>query len=406
MSSVLQNWRSKQQPQQIMAAASKSDCEKSVHSTYMYSNHINKSELFEIVERILEGKWRLNPLLDNISKENSPQIGETNNIFHTSQIKSLMQTTYNSSRASSQKILSLITVRRLPTVKIYVTYSIDANKANFVLQGDDLKGYIHRLPSWIDNQSQKRCFPKTGTKHSKWYPAFLENRFTEIAIGLRMLEIFLMRTQVDDTYTSKEVGVLELDVKVDIPQDLKDYLVGYDKVQNPKKLGDGKFLFKVNGVPMSKEASAIEHLAELPRFKMMYSKYLTDDEANLKEWDDYITSDKLFAAAAWMRHARLLIKQPDKKKIIVIDPWMKSIEGSESFKKLSTHVESIGWSLEFSRREIRDQMQGEGSCCVARLARLLHLADTYATTDDFDKAMDSPLPDIHALIASASIRIR
>lgn len=359
---------------------------------------INRTQLKDMIENILRGKWYENILLYGISKKIHRQ--EENGNSHERIINELISKTEGSGKPM---ILSCISIKQNPVVKINLQCSKSRDRnLKFALHGDDLKEYLHCLPNYYDKFLGKFVRPKTGTKHSKWYPFFMEKKMIRIALGLRMLEIFMFGKRIVNTYEEKDTGILELEVKVVIPddEDLNDlFHYKYDKRQNPVKINDGKFLFKKNGVSDEHALKMLNFLIKFRRFKNVFGKQLSDKGDTI--WGEFIESNTKFALGSWMRHGRIIVKLKDEKRIIVLDPWMTNIDRSTSFDYIRRIIKRFGWTIEFDRRHIRDQTNGEGSCTLAALSRLLSLVDINNPLD----CVNDPIPDLYALIASVVSRV-
>lgn len=352
---------------------------------------INQSELTSIIRDIFRGV--VSPFLENTFNE--VYRGNINYTFHSQLVDQIdAQVKYE----MRDMALSLITIRNRPVVDIIVRVVKRAGSdTQYYIVGSDLRKYHMYLPKIHDKKTGCSIRPRTGTNHSKWYPFFLEKTMKNIALHLRMLDLFLKNNRIRITrdYTTAETGILGAEVHFDIPERFRDMFVVDDleKDSNPTKIANGLYVYGKNGVNKESSAQIATTIASLTEFTHVFPKQVTTPE----ELVEFIKAPQTIAMGSWNRHARVLIKHCAVKTVDILDPWKRTIE-SETLTRFRTLASSCDWSVNFVVRSIVDQVRGEGSCVLVAFARLLFLASCGASINSF--MYNLQIPEFYAFFSS------
>lgn len=352
---------------------------------------INQSELTSIIHDIFRGV--VSPFLENTF--NQVYRGNINHTFHAQLVDQIDTQAKHEMRDMA---LSLITIRNRPIVDIIVRVvrKTDSN-THYYIVGSDLRKYHIYLPKIHDKKTGCSIRPKTGTNHSKWYPFSFEKRMKNIALHLRMLDLYLKNNKIKITqdFTTAETGILGAEVPFDIPKQFRD-MFGVDDLEkdsNPTKIARGLYVYGKNGVKKETTTQIATTIATMPEFKHVFPTQVTSPEELL----EFIKAPQTIAMGSWNRHARVLIKQYNVKTVDILDPWKHTIE-LDTLVSFKTVASTCDWSVNFVVRSIIDQVRGEGSCVLVAFARLLFLAST--DTSIISSMYDLEIPEFYAFFSS------
>lgn len=241
---------------------------------------INSSQLKIIIERILLGKWNEVVCLHTVA--GTTYRDEVNADFHLNSIICLIEQVKNM-KPGQKKPLSLVSPNHRPKIQIFVQCAKlnDGNNQDiqFVLHGQDLNDYVHCLSSF----DEQNIHAVIGTKNSRWYPSNTKNAMVNIALGIRMLEIYLIDKFIDRSLVTNINASKNL-------IDVSSQIFCFSGKKYPKKQGN------------------------------IFSKLITFKENNsLKE---FIESKATLAFASWKDYLYLvLVKMSDESKIMVLGPF-------------------------------------------------------------------------------------
>jgi len=352
---------------------------------------LNQSELATIIRNIFRGV--VTPVLEETF--NLVYKYEKNQVFHQKLIEEIDA---RSKREMKDMVLSLISLQYRPIVDIIVrTVTKPGQTTQYYIIGSDLRKYHMYLPKILDIETGKTISPRTGTRHSKWYPFFVAKTMKNIALHLRMLDIYLKtnRIKITPEYTTSTSGILGMEVLFEVPEDFEDIVEVEDleNSSNPIKSGDGIYVYGKNGVDKEITGKIATSIASLPKFSNVFSKQLTNSEELL----EFIKSPQTIAIGCWNRHARVFIKNNVSHVVDIIDPWKRRIE-IETISEFNSVASTCEWSVNFVVRRIVDQVRGEGSCVLVAFARLLFLASSGVVIDK--SKYENPIPDFFAFLSS------
>jgi len=356
---------------------------------------INQTELTEIICNIFRGvvTSRLEKTFNDIYD------GQTNQCSHRERIEEIDE---SAKQTHKTKILSVVSIAKRPMIDIYVQVSVlESGETKYGIFGSDLRKYHMYLPKIHDRITGRTHRPQIGVRHSRWYPHFMASVMKNISLHLRMLDLYLKNNGILITldYTASLTGVLGLEVPIDIPEPYSgmfDEEVECDS--NPIKKCPGIFVFGKNGVSHENSNLMAEAASKVAGFEHIYP-------INIKEPKDitqFITSEQTIAIGVWNRHARILVKQRDKSKIEILDPWKRHIE-TDILVQFTDCAKICGWKVVFVSRGIKDQASGEGSCVLVAFARVLFLASV-GTTSYNVKYYNEVIPDFFAFLSSCLYR--
>lgn len=355
---------------------------------------INQSDLIIIIRNIFRGS--LTPTLEptfNIGYK-----GKSNQVFHVERINQLDE---SAKQERKSKIISLVSIAKRPIIDIYVQVTcIESGEVKYSLFGSDLRKYHMYLPKIRDRITGREFRPKVGTRYSRWYPNFMAPIIKNIALHLRMLDLYLKTNHVLITqdYSSAKVGILGLEVPFDIDEKYEE-LFDIQDVEcdsNPRKKAPGIFLFGKNGISQEIANHMANQVSKITGFEHVYPNEIKES----KQLIQFIDSSQTIGIGTWNRHARILIKQTNANTVEIIDPW-KSVIEEETLDKFNHSANLIDWNVMFVRRRIIDQLIGEDSCLLVAFARLMYLASTKTDTETYSNAYyDVPIPDFYAFFAS------
>lgn len=352
---------------------------------------LNQSELGTIIRNIFRGV--VTPVLEDTFRQ--VYRCEENQLHHQRLIEEIDTT---SKKEMKDMVLSMISLRTSPIIDIIVrTVTKPSQQTEYYIFGSDLRKYHMYLPKIHDKRTGKLSAPKTGPKHSKWYPFFIAKTMKNIALHLRMLDIYLKTNCIKITpeYTKSTSGILGMEVLFEIPEDFEDIVSveDFENALNPIKRCDGIYVYGKNGIDKEITNKIARLIASLPKFSHVFSKQLTSSEELL----EFIKSPQTIAIGCWNRHARVLIKNNTLQVVDIIDPWKRKID-IETLSEFNSAVSTCDWSINFVVRRIVDQVRGEGSCVLVAFARLLFLA---SSDDIINKSIyENPIPDFFAFLSS------
>lgn len=353
---------------------------------------INQSELIEIIRNIFRGI--MTPKLERTFNE--IYNGKINQIYHKEnieQIDRLAKNTYKS------KILSMVSIAKRPIIDINVQISVtQLGEIKYSIFGSDLRKYHMYLPKIHDDITGQIHRPMIGTKNSRWYPDYMALTMKNISLHLRMLDLYLKNNKIIITqnYTTSPIGILGLEVPLVIPE-IYSKIFQKEEIRcdsNPIKKSPGIFIFGKNKISSENLDLMAKKASTVIGFEHVYSLKIKDPESLLQ----FISSPQTIAIGVWNRHAKIIIKQKEKKIIEILDPWKQHIE-KNILNQFNIHIKNYNWNVIFICRQLKDQVVGEDSCVLVAFARLLYLAsiekESYGT-----EYYNKPIPDFFAFLAS------
>lgn len=352
---------------------------------------LNQSELGTIIRNIFRGV--VTPVLEKTFRQ--VYKCEENHVFHQRLIEEIDAM---SKREMKDMVLSMVSIRSSPIVDITVRTVTKSDKpTEYYIFGSDLRKYHMYLPKIHDKRTGKLSAPRTGAKHSKWYPFFVAKTMKNIALHLRMLDIYLKsnRITISHEYTAGTSGILGMEVLFEVPDDFEN-MVSVDEIENasnPIKRCDGIYVYGKNGIDKEITSKIATSIASSPKFSHVFSKQINTSE-NLLE---FIKAPQTIAIGSWNRHARVLIKNNALHVIDIIDPWKRKIE-LETITDFNSTASTCDWSVNFVVRRIVDQARGEASCVLVAFARLLFLASSGIRIDK--SKYENSIPDFFAFLSS------
>lgn len=352
---------------------------------------LNQSELATIIRNIFCGV--VTPILEETF--NLVYKYERNQVFHQRLIEEIDTT---AKRDMKDMVLSRVSLHSSPIIDITVrTVTRPGKPTEYYIFGLDLRKYHMYLPKIHDKRTGKSFSPKTGPKHSKWYPFFVAKTMKNIALHLRMLDIYLKNNRIIITpeYTTSTLGILGMEVLFEVPEDFEDIVSveDFENASNPIKRCDGIYVYGKNGVDKEITNKITTSISSSPKFSHVFSKQIINSEILL----EFIKSPQTIAIGSWNRHARVLIKNDALQVVDIIDPWKRRIE-IETISEFNSIASTCGWSVNFVVRCIIDQALGEGSCVLVALARLLFLASSGVIIDK--SKYERPIPEFFAFLSS------
>ena len=320
------------------------------------------------------------PLLQKIGSYTHPS-GQSNTDFHSVLIANQIEKVY-SSKGKKDFVLSRISLAKTNHINIDMHVQKTDNKIQFYLVGSDLKYYFMFLP-------KVGHYPHTGTSNSKWYGYESKSHMIKIAIGLKLIEIMLFSTRINQMYDLNSTGILGLEVQFDIPDKYIQYQMlsletSIRSSSNPIKMHEGIFIYGKNGINTDMTDKMIlmlnsifSHTSEL-LFPTIIKNY------DLVEFN---SSPYTHAICSWNHHARILVKIEGR--IMIIDPWMKYLP-----RVVRENLTNSNIKIGFFSRNQKDQST-EGSCVFCVFARVLFMIDS---TDSVEKNISKPIPDFYAYL--------
>ncbi|MFN9115311.1 MAG: hypothetical protein ACK5XN_35080, partial [Bacteroidota bacterium] len=320
-----------------------------------------------IIRNIFRGV--VSPCLE--STFNEVYRGNINKIAHLNMIDTIVD------RAIAEKkdmILSMVSIASRPVIDINVrvVYKLDKTLEYYIV-GRDLRKYHMFLPKIHDRKIGRSYGPRTGTNNSKWYPFFMATVMKNIALHLRMLDLYLKtnRVYITQDYTVATSGILGIEVPVEIPESFAD-IINVDDLHcdsNPIKKSDGIYIFGKNGTSAETANKMLEQLSTFKQFKNIYPVQIKTADMLV----EFVKSPYIMALAVWNHHARVLVKNECIKTIEILDPWKKTIDLATLTEFTNSLIESK-WKIKFIQRSIVDQFLTEGSCVMVAFSRLLFMA--------------------------------
>ncbi len=403
---------------------------------------IVNTEIDNIIINIISGR---NPIeINDIKEETHPRTFKPNYDTHKEQINQLIVKIENNDSNKKMFVLSRISYLKPNIIDIDLCVSkSDLNKIQYYFVGRDLAKYYRFLPCYELNLGNKKIpiRPKTGTSHAKFYPDCVKDFMVEIAINLRMLELYCKKCKMTTGHTLKETKLLGLVIPFDIPEFYQSWneLTDHNEINsqdNPVKMSEGKFLFGKNGITSGRAGWMLNLLFEkYPQF----NSYCCPRVFNTCDLNKFILSEYTFAVTSWKQHSRFIIKikksddinydnnkehehdilesteeisnilsdeeEPNElideiideltnyteletKKIglyniLIVDPWMKKLP---DLVKNKLELKNPLVEIKFLNRIIKDQSK-EGSCVLCTLARLIYLITSlyFINTEELDE---------------------
>ncbi len=283
--------------------------------TYSKLTYLNPVELKALVNNILSG--------NNVST----QIRDFGNLIHPRTAK----TNFNEHKEQVYSFINKIKDLKLldESFKSYVLTSIKFGDANiidinmyvykknneisFYFVGKDLANHYTNLPlfSVISNGKREIIRPKTGTNNSKWYPYKIVTYIVQIAVNLRLLELYLRSLKRDLGIVVQKSNIVgSSNVPISIPPEYNNYLFltnpnELNSNSNPIKIKPGLFIFQRNGVTTKRINQMIGYIRETFYHisNLIYPKTILSNDLS-----SFYNSKYIFGITSWDRHASLLIK--------------------------------------------------------------------------------------------------
>lgn len=367
------------------------------------TKQINLTEYNAILSAIVSGKAPL-PLVE---------YGKTNNLYNTfykqidDKISKLIEE--KETRPIRKSIYNGLTSHCKLNITTHVVFNCrEQNTIHFGILGSDLKPFIHNLPKYVDNKTKKICGPFTLKDFTKVYPSFLRKMIVSITVNLILFE-HLFDThgiKINSSYEIKNVGHIGGEVKFEIPPNQLHLLEYFDEKSllhsnNPQKVANGRFNFNKNGIVQSVTNKLLTEICNYLTIisaknkDKIFTSYITSYDIS-----DFLRSDKVIATCGWNRHSRIIVKT-DSNNIVIIDPWMKFIP-----RALEPELTKANPTITFTmmQRTLKDQLNGEGSCVLCSMSRLLQIAMNYDGSNLID-ICDEPIFDINAYLIARMYRI-
>ena len=413
----------------------------------------------KIIISIVSGK---NPIeINDIKDDIHPKTFKPNYETHKEQINQLIAQINNNDSNKKMFVLSRISYLKPNIIDIDLCVcKSDQKKIQYYFVGRDLGKYYKFLPCYELNLGNRKISirPKTGTSHAKFYPDCVKDFMIEIAINLRMLELYCKKCKMVPGHMLKETKLLGSIIPFDIPPFYKDWveLTDHNEIysqDNPVKIAEGKFLFGKNGITSGRAGWMLNLLFDkYPQFK----NYCCPRVFNTCDLNKFILSEYTFAITSWKQHSRFIIKikktddinydnislenmitdlneesdenkldpeineESDESKdleesekniiglynILIIDPWMKKLP---DLVKNKLEQKNPLNEIKFFNRIIKDQSK-EGSCVLCTLARLIYLISSLYLINkeeqiennnlinEYIKCLNTPVPDFYAYL--------
>lgn len=370
------------------------------------NKQINKSDYNAILSAIVSGKGPL-PLVE---------YGKTNDLYNTlikevdDKISKLI-----ASNTDTRTIRTAIYIGSITGITSNITTHVIFNcrkqgAIHFGILGSDLKPFIHNLPKYIDMKTRKICSPFTLSDFTKVYPVFLRKMIVSITVNLMLFEHLFETHKITVTseYKTKIIGHLGGEVKIEIPVD-QQHLLEYfadeslEHPNNPRKVTEGRFNFNKNGITHSvTNRLLLEICIYISKISIETESKIFESYITSYDISEFLQSDKDIATCGWNHHSRIIIKV-DSSNIVIIDPWMKFIP-----RALEPELIKANPDINFTilQRTIKDQLNGEGSCVLCSMSRLLSIALEYKQTSlPLIEICNKPISDINAYLVGRMYRI-
>ncbi len=405
-------------------------------------------EIDKIIISIVSGK---NPIeINDIKDDIHPRTFKTNYSTHKEQIAQLVTKIESNESNKKMYLLSRISYSKPNIIDIDLCVAkSDVGKIQYYFVGRDLAKFYRFLPCYEFSIGNRKIQirPKTGTSHAKFYPDSVKDYMIEIAINLRMLDLYCKKYKMVTGHTLKETKMLGLIIPFEIPEFYRGWTELLDSTEinsqdNPVKISEGKFLFGKNGITSGRAGWMLNLLFDkFPEFR----KYCCPRVFNTCDLNNFILSEQTFAVTSWQRHSRFIIKvkkthdnidlkeniqesEVDEKEkieneetkldivdndesdensdlnniklsdanlakisqynILIVDPWMR---GLPEIVKNKLEEKNPLVEIKMYNRIIKDQSK-EGSCVLCTLARLIYLITSiYLVDKEINESNESNL---------------
>lgn len=351
---------------------------------------LNQTELKNLIRRVLGGKWKQTCLKD-IGEHVYPRFKYSNEVIHRQFIQDMIDDVKD--KYYDYRIISSVSIRNKPIIDIYVDICHDYNNVKFRIYGLDLRNHCSFIPNMLfTNSSGKTIFGKPlYRKKSNYYeyPPYMEEKMIDVALGLRLLNIYLKKVKITNDFTKQDTGLLGYEVKIDIPSIFKDYVQKYDTalhnplLRNCEKIGDGLFLFR-KYFDYDYINEYLERLSEIfPIFKKVLTNY------SLSKIKEFIDSEYSFAIFDLQHQYKTIFKHKDGSKITVyiIEPRPFNHSDEYIFKELDIEVNLV-------KRKRKDQVNGEHISFYYCFARTIQMMMNKKPL----KCVEEPLTDVSAYL--------
>lgn len=356
---------------------------------------------------------------------------KTNYVFHRDQVKEKIDwfKNNNGEKFNLVTILSRVSYMKPNTVDIdlCLTKNLFDNNLYFYFIGRDLAECFILLPSYnviLPNGKSFIIYSKKGHNHCRIYPFIISDKLIEIAINLRLLEIYTKENNLHTGILKKQTHLLGSVIPFEIPDKFKllDNIIDpieYNSIDNPVKIHSGIFLFGINGLKNKIITKMLTILfVQFPCYQLLVFKF----PLSTYKLSKVLLEEYKFILTSWDKHQRLLIKIPKDKdymintleidklkeyEILIIDPWKRKLSNNILIKlnQNNPHV-----TFRFMNRNIKDQDK-EGSCSMCILARLLYILDSLYPNnldpeiqagnkliDEYINILNKPIPDFYAYL--------
>lgn len=284
------------------------------------SKYLNQVEIDTMVRSIFGA--RVPDELRKIGEDKHPRTGVSNYEEHKEQIYRLIDSLYGlavEKGRSKTSLLSCLKFGDANTIDINVyVHKNDKGEVNFYFVGRDLVNYLTSLPKFAIVQNGKREYISStkGSNHSRWYIHRVKPFIVQIAINLRLLELYLRSQKRNNHMVLQNSNILGLNIPIDIPEKYTTHEFVSDNgitreheiksIYNPRLIGPGLFAFGKNGVNSTITNNMINVANQTcPNVsKNMYPRMIRS-----KDLHNFYNSDYKIAICAFGdRHARLIVK--------------------------------------------------------------------------------------------------
>jgi hypothetical protein len=304
--------------------------------------------------------------------------GKTNFNYHYNKINSLISFVENDNQGG--KILSLISLTIKPKIKIYLHVFLDTNNyLNFSISGSDLKKYGDCLPR-IFNQTLNKNEKPPKRNGVYYYPNFMKNEMVTIAFGLRILEIYLLGTKVVE---NKSIGILELDVPINIPLDI--FVPTHNYTENPMKLNNNKYIF-AEIVSIKTLHKFCSYISSFYKFNSIFKKVIIPYNNSLV--NEFLLSDSSFGIMVSLNHIAIINKENNRLNIY-IPSYLEALRGLFDIGKL---CDIFQYNCNFIEIPLYNQNENESNKIIYSIALVLCLV--------CEGKLQEPIEDLYPLLAS------
>jgi hypothetical protein len=356
------------------------------------------------MQQLIDDEWLDSTIVSILNNRDIDEFSQYSELFTTQRqhVQSLIDglQKYQSIKSFN---LSIFTAGDVNIIDINVNVNKDNHgKLGFFLNGTGLKKYCSRLLHFIvGKRGSETHYPQNGSNFSKWYPFAGKciPVMIDMATKFRVLE-FHLREQRKQKVHVETMNILGVNIELQIPSmyNVPKLMRELTNMRNPKKVGNGKYFYGVNGIRSSKLNAMLEYANT---FESLNAKLFHRCIVNF-DLRQFVESSTLFAISVWKNHARILIKCDDT--IFVIDPWMHYLH-----RDIESELATVNHDLniKFVKRSVKDQST-EGSCVLCSIARLAFIArgvENVVEKEYLLQNVNTQLDDFYAYFACFLYRV-